>query len=125
MTRLGVVAEATVDVLAARLTIELPGLPDHEVRAIARQQAEDLRAAGWRITAPASALPAGRRRRKKGALQEQRRAELSLGCRLQHTLISNLTLLGVFTVGCWAIGQWLIPALACPDAGLPVWLEVT
>lgn len=51
VSRVGVVAEATVDVLAARLTIELPGLDAAEVRAIARRQAEDLRKEGWFIGA--------------------------------------------------------------------------
>lgn len=77
-----------------------------------------------RITAPASALPAGRRR-GKGAPQKQRTAELSLARRLQHTVISNVSALVVFYAAYWAAGQWLLPALAHPDTGLPVWLEVT
>lgn len=54
--RLGLVADAAVEVLADRLTQELPGLPQYDVRRIALAQAEQLRAAGWRITAPVTAL---------------------------------------------------------------------
>lgn len=67
MTRTGYVAEAAVEVLAARLVTELPGLPAEELRAMARRQAEDLRSAGWRIAVPASALAEDLRRRKNPA----------------------------------------------------------
>jgi hypothetical protein len=54
--RLGLVADATVEVLAEQLGEELQGLPEYDVRRIALRQVEALRAAGWRITAPAAAL---------------------------------------------------------------------
>jgi hypothetical protein len=54
--RLGLVADATVEVLADRLAREFPGLPQDDVRRIAMAQVEQLRAAGWRITAPVTAL---------------------------------------------------------------------
>jgi hypothetical protein len=121
--RAGVVAEATVDVLAARLMIELPGLPDREIRAIARKQAEDLRAAGWRITAPAAALAPGQRR-AKGAPRMQQGGELSLARRMQYTVASNVTALAVFCGGLWATGHWLLPFLQHAGA-VSVWLEMT
>lgn len=54
--RLGLVADAAVEVLADRLTRELPGLPRYDITRIAEGQAEDLRKAGWRITAPVTAV---------------------------------------------------------------------
>lgn len=63
-TRRGIVAEAAIDVLAARLSVEVPGLGQAELRRIARAQADELRAAGWRITAPVSVLATTQRRRK-------------------------------------------------------------
>lgn len=62
-TALGIVAEAAVDQMAASLAPMLPGLPEHELRTIARAQVEDLRTAGWRITAPVAAAATSRRRR--------------------------------------------------------------
>lgn len=63
MTRTGLVAEAAIDVLAARLSVEVPGLGQTEIRRIARAQADELRASGWRITAPVAAVTASSRRR--------------------------------------------------------------
>lgn len=62
-TRRGIVAEAAIDVLSARLSVEVPGLGQAELRRIARAQADELRASGWRITAPVDVIPAARRRR--------------------------------------------------------------
>lgn len=62
-TRRGLIAEAAIDVLAARLSTELPGLSQAEIRRIARAQADELRSAGWRITAPVSVLATSQRRR--------------------------------------------------------------
>lgn len=64
MPRSGIVAEAAAAVLAARLSQEIPGLGQDEIRRIARGQASDLAKAGWRITVPAAALPATVRRLK-------------------------------------------------------------
>lgn len=64
MPRTGFVAEAAIDVLAARLSVEVPGLTQAEIRRIARAQADELRRSGWRITAPVSVLAATQRRRK-------------------------------------------------------------
>jgi hypothetical protein len=61
----GIVAEAAVEQMAATLATRYPNRPAAELRADARQQAEDLKAAGWHITAPAAALAAHRAR--KGA----------------------------------------------------------
>lgn len=63
-TRRGIVTEAAIDVLAARLSADLPGLGEAEVRRIARAQADELRECGWRITAPVSVLATTQRRRK-------------------------------------------------------------
>lgn len=54
--RLGLVADAAVAVLADALAAEFPQLPEYDVTRIAQGQAEALRAAGWRITAPVTAL---------------------------------------------------------------------
>jgi hypothetical protein len=54
--RLGIVADAAVEVLAEQIGRELPGLPQYDIQRIAVAQAEALRAAGWRITAPVTAL---------------------------------------------------------------------
>lgn len=54
--RLGIVADVVVEVLAARLADEMPLLPQYDVQRIAAEQAEALRADGFRITAPAAAL---------------------------------------------------------------------
>ncbi|MFJ9381854.1 hypothetical protein [Streptomyces sp. NPDC101455] len=62
--RLGIVAEAAAAVLAARLSQEIPGLGQDEIRRIARGQAADLTKAGWRVTVPAAALPTTVRRLK-------------------------------------------------------------
>jgi hypothetical protein len=64
VTRLGFVAEAAIEVLADRLSCELPGLEQAEIRRIASAQAEELRAVGWRITAPVSVIGSASRRRK-------------------------------------------------------------
>ncbi len=64
MSRRAVVAEAAIDVLAARLSQEVPGLEQTEISRIARAQAGDLKRAGWRIAAPVAALPASLRRHK-------------------------------------------------------------
>lgn len=60
--RLGFVADAAVEVLAARLTAELPGLGREEIHRIAVAQARDLKADGWKITAPAAAVASASRR---------------------------------------------------------------
>lgn len=54
--RLGLVADAAVAVLAARLHEEMPLLPRYDIERIATVQAEALRAEGFRITTPAAAL---------------------------------------------------------------------
>lgn len=54
--RLGLVADAAVALLAARLAEEMPLLPDYDVQRIATAQAEALRTAGFRVTAPVAAL---------------------------------------------------------------------
>lgn len=62
-TRLGIVAEAAMEQLVDTLAARFPQLPDAEIRATARAQVDDLRMAGWRITAPvtkASARPTAR-----------------------------------------------------------------
>jgi hypothetical protein len=64
MTRAGYVAEAAVDVLAARLSVEVPGLGQAEIRRIALAQAVDLRRSGWKVIAPVEALAASLRRLK-------------------------------------------------------------
>lgn len=64
-TAQGIVADAAADVIAARISTELPGLPDSQARGIARKVVEDLKADGWRIAGPVIAVAASRRR--KGA----------------------------------------------------------
>jgi hypothetical protein len=54
--RQGLVADAAVAVLADQLSAEMKWLPQYDVQRIAERQAEALRAAGWRITAPVTAL---------------------------------------------------------------------
>ncbi|WP_225080483.1 MULTISPECIES: hypothetical protein [unclassified Streptomyces] len=63
-TRVGLVAEAAIDVLAARLSYEIPGLNQDEIRRIARAQAALLTCEGFRITAPVAAIATTRRRLK-------------------------------------------------------------
>lgn len=63
-TRPGLVAEAAIDVLAARLSYEIPGLEQHEIRRIARAQAAELTRDGFRITVPVTAIPTTARRHK-------------------------------------------------------------
>lgn len=62
MKRPGIVAEAAIDVLAARLSVEIPGLETDEIRRIARRQAAELTREGFRITVPVDAIPTTRRR---------------------------------------------------------------
>ncbi len=64
MTRTGYVSEAAISVLAARLSIEVPGLCQAEITRISRRQAEDLVREGFRITVPVDAVTAAARRRK-------------------------------------------------------------
>jgi hypothetical protein len=64
MTRPGIVAEAAIDVLAARLSYEIPGLERDEIRRIARAQAAELTREGFHITVPVAAIPAAARRLK-------------------------------------------------------------
>jgi hypothetical protein len=54
--RLGIVADAAVAVLAARLAEEMPQLPDYDLQRIAGAQVEALRTAGFRIIAPVAVL---------------------------------------------------------------------
>ena len=63
-TRTGYVAEAAISVLAARLSIEVPGLSQSELRRISRRQAEDLAKEGFRTTVPVNAVATAARRRK-------------------------------------------------------------
>lgn len=63
-TRPGLVAEAAIDVLAARLSYEIPGLEQDEIRRIARAQAAELTRDGFRTTVPVAAVPAAARRLK-------------------------------------------------------------
>ncbi|MFJ9895273.1 hypothetical protein ACIQPR_18350 [Streptomyces sp. NPDC091280] len=62
MPRTGIVVEAAVDVLAAGLSVELR-LEQSELRRIAARQADQLVAAGFRVTVPVEALATARRRR--------------------------------------------------------------
>lgn len=62
MTRTGIVVEAAIDVLAARLSRELPGLEQDELRRIARAQADELTRSGFRVTVPVAAVPTTVRR---------------------------------------------------------------
>ncbi|MFJ5156364.1 hypothetical protein ACIQCF_33350 [Streptomyces sp. NPDC088353] len=63
-TRPGLVAEAAIDVLAARLSYEVPGLAQDEIGRIARDQAALLTREGFRITVPVAAVATTRRRLK-------------------------------------------------------------
>jgi hypothetical protein len=62
--RPGIVAEAAAAVLAARISIEVPGLEAADAQRIARRQADDLVKAGWKVTAPVGVIPATARRLK-------------------------------------------------------------
>ncbi|WP_309095242.1 hypothetical protein [Streptomyces sp.] len=62
MTHTGIVVEAAIDVLAARLSRELPGLEQDELRRIARAQANELTRSGFRVTVPVAAVPTTVRR---------------------------------------------------------------
>lgn len=64
MTRPGFVAEAAVEVLAARLSYELRGLGPDEIKRIARAQAAELIREGFRITVPVAAVATTQRRLK-------------------------------------------------------------
>lgn len=64
MARPGLVAEAAIDVLAARLSIELRGLEQDEIYRIARAQAAELTREGYRITVPVTAVATTARRLK-------------------------------------------------------------
>jgi hypothetical protein len=55
-TRPGLVAEAAIAVLAARLSVEIPGLGQDELNRIARHQAAELTRAGFHVTVPVEAL---------------------------------------------------------------------
>lgn len=63
-TRPGIVAEAAIDVLAARLSYEIRGLEQDEIRRIARAQAAELTREGFRITVPVEAVATTVRRLK-------------------------------------------------------------
>ncbi|MGC5034136.1 hypothetical protein ACPXCS_06095 [Streptomyces sp. DT190] len=63
-TRPGLVAEAAIAVLAARLSVEIPGLGQDEIDRIARRQADDLTRAGFHVTVPVEALATTARRLK-------------------------------------------------------------
>lgn len=54
--RIGYVADAALEVLADRLARDLPALRADDLRDIAHHQVQDLKAAGWQITAPVNAL---------------------------------------------------------------------
>ncbi|MET7982553.1 hypothetical protein [Streptomyces sp. NPDC005281] len=62
MARQGYIAEAAISVIAARLSIEVPGLEQDEVKRIAHRAAADLTREGFRVTAPVAALAASRKR---------------------------------------------------------------
>ncbi|MFI7137224.1 hypothetical protein ACIBQ5_05475 [Streptomyces massasporeus] len=63
-TRPGLVAEAAIAVLAARLSYELRGLGQDEITRIARAQAAELTRAGFHITVPVGAIATTARRLK-------------------------------------------------------------
>lgn len=63
-TRPGLVAEAAIAVLAARLSYELRGLGQGEINRIARAQAAELTRAGFHITVPVEAVATTARRLK-------------------------------------------------------------
>lgn len=54
--RLGLVADAAVQVLADTLAQEMPLLPQYDIQRMTERQVEALRRDGWHITAPVSAL---------------------------------------------------------------------
>ncbi|WP_411090826.1 hypothetical protein [Streptomyces sp. 049-1] len=62
-TRPGIVAEAAVDILAARLSTELR-LERDEIYRIARAQVTELTRAGFHVTVPVAALATTQRRIK-------------------------------------------------------------
>jgi hypothetical protein len=62
MKRKGLIVDAAVSVIAARISIEIPGLEQDEVARIAHRVAADLTRDGFRITAPVTVLAASRRR---------------------------------------------------------------
>lgn len=64
MSRPGIVAEAAIDVLAAQLSLEVPGLGQNEIRRIAGAQAAELAREGFRITVPVAAVATTVRRLK-------------------------------------------------------------
>ncbi|MGW1039357.1 hypothetical protein [Streptomyces sp. NPDC002547] len=64
MPRTGIVTEAAIDVLAARLSLEVPGLDQDEIRRMARLQAQDLAREGFRVTVPVAAIATTARRIK-------------------------------------------------------------
>ena len=63
-TRPGLVAEAAIAVLAARLSYELRGLGQDEITRIARAQAAELTRAGFHVTVPVAAVATTARRLK-------------------------------------------------------------
>ena len=65
-TRPGLVAEAAIAVLAARLSYELRGLGQDEITRIARAQAAELTRAGFPLTVPVAAVATTARRLKAG-----------------------------------------------------------
>ncbi|MEU4165612.1 hypothetical protein AB0F46_01840 [Streptomyces sp. NPDC026665] len=65
MPRPGLIVDAAVSVIAARLSIEVPGLEQDEVRRIAHRAAADLTQEGFKVTAPAAALAASHRRTRR------------------------------------------------------------
>lgn len=64
MTRRGVVAEAAIAVLASRLSYEIPGLNQDEIKRIAAAQAAELNASGFHVTVPVAAVATTQRRLK-------------------------------------------------------------
>ncbi|MFF0138023.1 hypothetical protein ACFYRN_16500 [Streptomyces sp. NPDC005227] len=63
MRRPGLIVDAAVSVIAARISMEVPGLEQDEVARIAQRAAADLTREGFRVTAPVAVLAASRRRR--------------------------------------------------------------
>lgn len=64
MTRPGIVAEAAAAVLASRLSYEIPGLEQDEIKRIARGQVAELIRSGFHVTVPVAALATTQRRLK-------------------------------------------------------------
>ncbi|MFI5995893.1 hypothetical protein ACIBAC_29085 [Streptomyces sp. NPDC051362] len=64
MRRPGLIVDAAVSVIAARISMEVPGLEQDEVARIAHRAAADLTREGFRIAAPVAVLAASRRRRR-------------------------------------------------------------